>query len=671
MKQSVLAFILLFACQINAQELDLQNKIQFLNSKIHETTKGERLKWMDSLTRVVRFNTDLKYDSIAKQTIDFAISLDSLTIATNQVSELIRFQNNYLGTPEAGLKLFNTYKDKLNKRKDFSAIGFLYINVADSYYYTGDIDKSFTFYELAKSYAIKAKNDRLLGYANLYIGYNESDLGQFSKASVSLKEASKQFVKIKDTFNILGAKIALSVLYSKNAFYEEAKKEREEAIIIAKKNNNNISLRNLYFNAAEDYRRIKDPKSQINYLKKSQIENNKISNEILSKPVILASLVKAYAENDSLSLAEAHFKTLEGFYLNNKTDNNRLNYLDAKKTLSFAQGNYNEALKYGTEFLEAQQGKSNYEEILLAEAFLGKVYKSNKDINNANIHFLNYYKIKDSISSFQNVKSLAYYQTLYETEKRDLQINTQKANISLLNLQNKNKTQLLIFGSLGFLALFGGIISYRSFIEIKKREQAQHKFSQELIKTQEEERTRIAKDLHDGVGQQITLLKMKAQNSDQTELSVLAHNALEEVRSISRDLYPVTISKIGLTESLEKLLLDIDEETDLFVSVEIDNVNAHFNETNSLNLYRFIQEAISNVLKHAQAKTLIVNILKQSDAIHILIKDNGEGFDISDKNKQNSLGLKTMQERINILNGSVALKSKKGAGTSIIVQIPV
>jgi len=671
MKILFIAVILLLGFQLSAQDLDLQNKIQFVNSKIHHTTKGERLKWMDSLTRVVRFNTDLKYDSIAKQTIDFAISLDSLTIATNQVSELIRFQNNYLGTPEEGLKLFNTYKDKLNKGKDFSAIGFLYINVADSYYYTGDIDKSFAFYELAKSYAIKAKNDRLLGYANLYIGYNESDLGQFSKASISLKEASKQFVKIKDTFNILGAKIALSVLYSKNAFYEEAKKERDEAIVIAEKSNSNISLRNLFFNAAEDYRRVKDPRSQINYLKKSQIENNKISNEIISKPVILASLVKAYAENDSLSLAEAHFKTLEGFYLNNKTDNNRLNYLDAKKTLSFAQGNYNEALKYGAEFLEAQQGKGNYEEILLAEAFLGNVYKSNMDINNANIHFLNYYKIKDSISSVQNVKSLAYYQTLYETEKRDLQINTQKANISLLNLQNKNKTQLLIFGFSGLIVLFGGIIIYRSFSNVKQREQAQHKFSQELITTQEQERTRIAKDLHDGVGQQITLLKMKAQNSDQTELSVLAHNALEEVRSISRDLYPVTLAKIGLKESLEKLLLDIDEETDLFVSVEIDDVNAHFNEIDSLNVYRFIQEAVSNVLKHAQAKTLIVNILKQSDAIHILIKDNGEGFDISDKNKQNSLGLKTMQERINILNGSVALKSKKGEGTSVIVQIPV
>jgi signal transduction histidine kinase len=219
--------------------------------------------------------------------------------------------------------------------------------------------------------------------------------------------------------------------------------------------------------------------------------------------------------------------------------------------------------------------------------------------------------------------------------------------------------------------LFGGIVVYRSFRSAKKRQQAQQTFSQELINTQEQERTRIAKDLHDGVGQQITLLKMKAQNSNQTELSTLAHNALEEVRSISRDLYPVTLAKLGLTDSIEQLLLDLDEETDLFVSVELDDVNTNFNEIESLNFYRFIQESVNNVLKHANAKTLIVNVVKQKDGIKILIKDNGKGFEVSKMIKQNSLGLKTMAERISMLKGSFAIKSKTEEGTSILVQIPV
>lgn len=177
--------------------------------------------------------------------------------------------------------------------------------------------------------------------------------------------------------------------------------------------------------------------------------------------------------------------------------------------------------------------------------------------------------------------------------------------------------------------------------------------------------------MHDGVGQQIILLKIKAQNTNQTELSSLAHNALEEVSIISRDLYPVTLAKLGLTDSIEQLLLELDEETEMFVTVEIGDVNASFNEIESLNLYRFIQESVNNVLKHASAKTLIVNILKQSDGIKILIKDNGYGFDVGNKITQNSLGLKIMAERISMLKGSFSIKSMKTKGTSILVQISV
>ena len=163
---------------------------------------------------------------------------------------------------------------------------------------------------------------------------------------------------------------------------------------------------------------------------------------------------------------------------------------------------------------------------------------------------------------------------------------------------------------------------------------------------------------------------MKAQNSDQVHLSNLAHDALEEVRSISRNLYPATLAKLGLTDSIEQLLLDLDEETELFVSVEIDNINSNFNDFESLNFYRFIQESVNNVLKHANAKTLIVNINRHTDGIKILIKDNGNGFDLSNKFKQNSLGLKTMAERITMLKGSFSIKSKLSEGTSILVQIP-
>ncbi|BAO74697.1 sensor histidine kinase [Winogradskyella sp. PG-2] len=667
--------IFLFGSYLFVQDQgdELQSKIDFFNSKIKQTDKAERLILMDSLTRLTYRNPEYKYDSIVRQTIKLAIDLDSLSLAANQVKDLIDFYNNFLGKPEEGLKLFNTYIDKLKDGADYKSVGRIYLNAADSYYYTGNIDKSYDYYSITKDYALKAKDQQLYGLATMYTGYNQSETGKFAEASQSLKEASQIFTRLKDTSNSVAAKNSLAILYSKNAFYDEAEKVRNEAISLIGNTSRYITLSNLYYNASVDYDRKGDIEKQLVNIKAAFLANSKTNNAFLRKPYFLVQLIAAYCKNDSLVIAEKYFQDLNTLYLEKKSPELREKYLKAKSILSFTKGDYEEAVKYGNEFLNILINKKVYsiEEISLAEQFLASVYEVKGDTENYNKHLLKHYQLKDSISNIQNVKSLAYYQTLYETEKRDLEIERQKASISQLDFENKTKTQLLIFSSLGLLVLFGSIMVYRSFLSAKKREQTHQEFSQELIKTQEKDRIRIAKELHDSVGQQITLLKMKAQNTDQVVLSELAHNALEEVRSISRNLYPITLTKLGLTDSIEQLLLDLDEESDLFVSVEIDDVNTNFDRTESLNFYRFIQESVNNVLKHAKAKTLIVSINKQKDGIKVLIKDNGQGFEVKEMIKQNSLGLKTMAERISMLKGNLSIKSKPGKGTSLLVHIPV
>lgn len=209
------------------------------------------------------------------------------------------------------------------------------------------------------------------------------------------------------------------------------------------------------------------------------------------------------------------------------------------------------------------------------------------------------------------------------------------------------------------------------FYQLKLRSNLQVQFAQNLMQSQEEERTRIAKELHDSVGQQLTLIKQKAQRSHQDEVADLTNKTLEEVRSISRGLYPALLKQLGLTGSIEQLLLDVDEQTDLFVSVDVDDIDAYFNEQEALNIYRFIQENVTNVIKHAQASTLVVSIEQRTNDIRVEIKDNGLGFDGVEKLKQNSLGLKTMQERIKMLKGIFTLESDLRSGTLIVAEIPL
>lgn len=195
-------------------------------------------------------------------------------------------------------------------------------------------------------------------------------------------------------------------------------------------------------------------------------------------------------------------------------------------------------------------------------------------------------------------------------------------------------------------------------------------FSQGLIQSQENERSRIAIELHDSISQQLTLIKRKAQNSKQEEISALTNNTLEEVRTISRGLYPPLLKQLGLTESISQLLLDIDQETNLFVSTEVSNIDLYFNEVQALNCYRFVQECITNVIKHAEAKAISLNVIENKNSILIIIQDNGNGFSLSEARAKNSFGLKTIYERVRILNGVLSIKSKISLGTKITAKIP-
>ena len=219
-----------------------------------------------------------------------------------------------------------------------------------------------------------------------------------------------------------------------------------------------------------------------------------------------------------------------------------------------------------------------------------------------------------------------------------------------------------ILGISGFTLLY---IHRRNKI---KTQQAQ-KFSQDLITAQEEERTRISKDLHDSVGQQLTLIKKKAQTLNQEELSKMSNDALEEVRSISRDLYPAALKQLGFTQSVEQLVNDLDEGVDMFFTFEVDEIDNDLDEEKSLNLYRFIQESLSNVIKHSNAKAVSVTITKNLNQIEAIISDNGKGFNSAVV--KNSLGLKTMAERIKMLKGTLSIKSRVDQGTTLIAQIPV
>ncbi len=302
---------------------------------------------------------------------------------------------------------------------------------------------------------------------------------------------------------------------------------------------------------------------------------------------------------------------------------------------------------------------------------LSELYSAMGDFKKAYSYLTSYKFYKDTLFLEQHAKALLDLEIAYETDKKEQEIREKNGDIALMAEQAKVKNQWLLFGSIGLVVTFVIISLLRSRGHLKKQKMFQEIFSQDLIKAQEGERTRIAKELHDSVGQQLTLIKKKAQKNNQQDFSVLTNTALEEVRSISRALYPATLKQIGISESIAQLLYDLDEEVDMFFSVDIDDINNLLDEEKTLNLYRFIQESVNNVIKHAKAQTLSVQVSKGAEMIEVLVEDNGCGFENVSTLLSKSFGLKTMKERVRILNGTLFIQSSPGAGTKVTAKIPL
>ena len=668
MKQCLIIFFLVISILVSAQE-DKQ-AINQLTQKINTSTKGEKLKWLDSLSTYIKEKTNFQNDSIAKETFQYALELDSLRIATKNSSYLIYFQNNITGNLQEGNRIFLDFLDQAKKCGNHLALSKFYLEGADNYFYLEDQKNAIAFYNLSEKEAVLANNNLQVGLAKMYKGNALSFMGEFSESSKELQDAIQIFQKMGETYYTISARNILSILYSQNAFFEEAKKERDEAILLAKRIKSFGHLSAFYYNAAADNRTQGNFKKAIENLKKALKECKKTDNPKFYESTMLAGLITAYSEVDSITQAEFYLKEFENTY-RNRIESVRELYLASLKSLAFAKKDYHLALKYGKEHLNLKLKGTHYGNIQEAEIFMSKVYEALGDTKQAYFHFKKYSQIKDSIGKIKKIKALSYYQTLYETKKRDLKIQEQENNIALLDAKNQLYNQLLLFGGIGLLIIFGFILLIRSRNAANRRQRMQTVFSQNLINAQEGEKTRIARELHDSVGQKIMLLAKQTKNYGNIEMQSLAINTLNELRAISRGLHPATLDKLGLTAAIAAMINEVDANTDIFFTNELENIDELLSKENSLHLYRILQEILNNIVKHAEAKVVSVNIEIKKNNIKVIVKDNGKGFEYSEKLKlKANLGMRTIMERASILKATLDIKSKVNNGTKIKLIIP-
>ena len=233
-------------------------------------------------------------------------------------------------------------------------------------------------------------------------------------------------------------------------------------------------------------------------------------------------------------------------------------------------------------------------------------------------------------------------------------------------------------------ALAAGAV-YRSKMNRIQKEKSMHDdFSRKLIESQEAERKRIASELHDTIAHDILILKNKAylgitkeKEPDKLkdvlkEISELSSDALSDVRSISYNLHPHKIERLGLTKAISSMLNLAEQSSGIKMDANLENVDGLFGKDLELNVYRIVQELVNNIIKHSGAKNAVIEIGLGSSNVYMNITDDGQGIRESDPTEKGNsgLGLLGINTRLRLYGGKMEIKAPEYGGTSIRIFIP-
>lgn len=226
----------------------------------------------------------------------------------------------------------------------------------------------------------------------------------------------------------------------------------------------------------------------------------------------------------------------------------------------------------------------------------------------------------------------------------------------------------------------------RSRAEIQELSDLRAELLEKIVTTQETERQRIARELHDETGGALTgiLLRLKALENQLTadraidikaalfELRQAVGDALTGVRRMALELRPVVFDELGLTGALQKMVRDYSEKFNININLEVMEVlDNRLPQKVEFAIYRVVQESLNNVIKHAKASEVSILLEPRDKGVRLILEDNGRGFDQDSPSCKRGLGLFGIRERVNLLGGNLTIESEVGQGTTIYADIPV
>jgi signal transduction histidine kinase len=553
-----------------------------------------------------------------------------------------------------------------------------------SEYSNTNVDSSLKMVSIAIKMAQKLKSDLLTVKAYDIAGYIYGKKGEYEKAGTYLYDGLRLAEKINCPDCIAYIKNELAVLEKNKNNFNKTLSILQEVMQLPQEELTNRTKFKVYQNIGLCYNSLGKPDSAMLFFQKALPFADKINNSY-AKALLVNNIAVAYHLNNNFPKAMEKYQQVVD--IGKTIPDNELLFLGTYNIgdIYLRQNNLPAAIAKFEESIAFAQKLKREDYLMYAYGSLLETNEKKGDSKEALRYFHLYDSIKDSANLKQNNKNVAELETKYQTEKKESQIKVQGLELKQKSSEIFRQRSFLIALIAGLLALavFGYLFYNRYRLRQKQilnealiREQQLGLSA--VIEAQESERKRIAKDLHDGIAQELVAMKMgfeqfkDKENSEQyNTLMKSLDDACTEVRNISHVMSPPMLENKGLPGSLEMLLRNSLGLAGIQHQFENLGVNERVDEKIEIGIYRIAQELINNIIKHAKASNVIVQLQKMGTQLILRVEDNGESFDFETAKYKGSMGLLNILSRVRTLNGTFASEPSTPNGTISMVRIPV
>ncbi len=363
-------------------------------------------------------------------------------------------------------------------------------------------------------------------------------------------------------------------------------------------------------------------------------------------------------------------------------------------------GDFQKATEYINDGIEYCRQYHANEGLAVGYHTLSKLYEKTGNHASALSAYKEYVKVNDILNNMRFAGQVAEWQTLYHLKDTEFQLETAKSQVMAQQADLRmNKLMLTGLIALSVVIILISFLVYRNMknkntivrqnMELQENRIRQLENEKVLLATQsvmkgeETERRRLARDLHDGIGGMLSGVKLAFSNikhnnsipenlnKDYDHALGLLDTTIAELRRVARNLLPEALLKLGLKSSIADFCAELNKVNDVEITFQYFGNFERLDSNLELNTFRVVQELVNNAIKHARARQLVVQIIQEPQRLCCIVQDDGIGFNGKEVKAKKGIGLSTVRSRIEALNGTLEMISTPGNGTEFTVEFPL